>query len=270
MISLYIYEKNCVSFLSVCSKFLSLKDYSLHFCEIFVFYENPKEQLHLTHVWAAGAAAPVAGPAAAALLAQLEASSCSSHRQLGHQAELGTEDVSRQPAYQGLTFPAGQKPNSWTCNFLAVSGHNLERSQTWGFRVQCLHYKPVLNHFCWGGGGNPGNKGKLLRLFSKNLASAVFAYEGMHHRVHTEWQPPLSVRTFHHYRKISPGWWVWGIHAHPPSLYSPSRTKLQCTLQLSGQIHSVSSLSIYVLSGTHSLTTRVLRDVRFKANISEY
>ncbi len=51
--------------------------------------------------------------------------------------------------------------------------------------------------------------------------------ECLHHRVHTEWQRPLS-----------------GVHsimmeklAYPLSLYSPSRTKLQCTLQLRGQIH---------------------------------
>ncbi len=33
--------------------------------------------------------------------------------------------------------------------------HNLENFQTWGFCLQYLHYKPVLNHFCskWGGGG---------------------------------------------------------------------------------------------------------------------
>ncbi len=28
--------------------------------------------------------------------------------------------------------------------------------QTWGFRIQCLHYKPVLNHFFSGGGGGGG------------------------------------------------------------------------------------------------------------------
>jgi hypothetical protein len=40
------------------------------------------------------------------------------------------------------------KPNSCTCNFVEVSGHNLESPQTWGFRIQCLHYKPVSNDFC--------------------------------------------------------------------------------------------------------------------------
>ncbi len=32
--------------------------------------------------------------------------------------------------------------------------HNLESSHTWGFPVQCLHYKPVSNHFFSGGGGD--------------------------------------------------------------------------------------------------------------------
>ncbi len=40
-----------------------------------------------------------------------------------------------------------QKPNSWTHNFVEVSGHNLESSQAWGFRKQCLQYKTVSNHF---------------------------------------------------------------------------------------------------------------------------
>ncbi len=40
------------------------------------------------------------------------------------------------------------KPNSWTYNFVEASGHNLESSPTWGFCIKCLHYKPVLNHFC--------------------------------------------------------------------------------------------------------------------------
>ncbi len=26
--------------------------------------------------------------------------------------------------------------------FIEISGHNLESSQTWGFRIKCLHYKP--------------------------------------------------------------------------------------------------------------------------------
>ncbi len=36
------------------------------------------------------------------------------------------------------TFIREQKPNSWTYNFVEVSGHNLESSQTWGFPIQCL------------------------------------------------------------------------------------------------------------------------------------
>ncbi len=38
-------------------------------------------------------------------------------------------------------------------NFVEVSGHNLESYQACGFRIQCLHAKPVSNHFCLGEGG---------------------------------------------------------------------------------------------------------------------
>jgi hypothetical protein len=42
----------------------------------------------------------------------------------------------------------------------------------------------------------------------------------------------------------------WGVHAHPLSLYLPSRTKLWCTLQLKGQIHPpISTIPQYVLCG---------------------
>jgi hypothetical protein len=46
-------------------------------------------------------------------------------------------------------------------------------------------------------------------------------------------------RTFHHDGKISQGRWGLEVHAHPLSLYLPSRSKLQCMLQLKAQIHSL-------------------------------
>ncbi len=59
-------------------------------------------------------------------------------------------------------FTRTLKPNSWTYNFVEISGHNLlESSQTWGFRIQCLHYKPVANNFCLSGGGGWGEKNPL-------------------------------------------------------------------------------------------------------------
>ncbi len=61
-------------------------------------------------------------------------------------------------------FVTIQKLNSWTNNFVEVSWHNLESSQTWGFHTQCLHYKPVSNTtFARGGGGG----GKSVRLLSQ-------------------------------------------------------------------------------------------------------
>ncbi len=47
-------------------------------------------------------------------------------------------------------FSILQKTNSWTYNFVEVSGHILESSQTWGFRIQYLHYKPLLLNGVWG------------------------------------------------------------------------------------------------------------------------
>jgi hypothetical protein len=59
---------------------------------------------------------------------------------------------------------------------------------------------------------------------------------GCPHRVHRV-ATAAFWRTFSHEGKISPGWWGWGVHAHPLSLHLPSPVKLQCMLQLSGQIH---------------------------------
>ena len=56
------------------------------------------------------------------------------------------------------------------------------------------------------------------------------------HRVHRV-ATAAFWRTFSDEGKISPGWWGWGGHAHPLTLHLPSPVKLQCTLQLSGQIH---------------------------------
>ncbi len=62
-------------------------------------------------------------------------------------------------------------------------------------------------------------------------------------------------RTFHHDGKISPGWWGCGVNAHPISLYSPSRTKLQCMLQLRGQVHSPYFIStLYSVGKTDDCT----------------
>jgi hypothetical protein len=62
--------------------------------------------------------------------------------------------------------------------------------------------------------------------FSSTLFSFVV------HRVVTS----AFLRTFSHKGKIWLGWWGWGVHAHPLLSHLPSPVKLQCTLQLSGQI----------------------------------
>jgi hypothetical protein len=54
-------------------------------------------------------------------------------------------------------------------------------------------------------------------------------------------------RISHHDGKISPGWRGWGCTPSrpPPLSLLPSRTKLQCTLLLRGQIHSLYFISIH-------------------------
>ncbi len=62
-------------------------------------------------------------------------------------------------------------------------------------------------------------------------------------------------RTFHCDEKISPGWCGWGVHAHPLSLYLPSRTKL-----LRGQIYSpyfVSTPMYSVVKSTKNICPRI-------------
>ncbi len=63
-------------------------------------------------------------------------------------------------------FSYVQKPNSRSYNVVEVSGHNLESSQTWGFRVHCLQYKQ-FQYVSRGDCEQQG--GKLLRLLSQLL-----------------------------------------------------------------------------------------------------
>ncbi len=64
----------------------------------------------------------------------------------------------------------------------------------------------------------------------------IHGIHGCNHRVHRV-ATTAFWRTFSDEGKINHGWWGWGVHAHPLSLRLPSPVKLQCTLQLSGQIH---------------------------------
>ena len=84
------------------------------------------------------------------------------------------------------------------------------------------------------------------------------SYGYHNHRVpvhtHTEWQWPLSgVHSIMMEKLAQAGeGGGGGVHAHPPSLYLPSRTMLWCigTLQLRGQIGynpPISTLPLYVL-----------------------
>ncbi len=68
---------------------------------------------------------------------------------------------------------------------------------------------------------------------------------GLPHRVHRVATATFWL-TFHLNGKISPAWWGWGVHAHPLSLYLPSRAKLRSTLQLHSPYFSS---TLYVLRG---------------------
>ncbi len=70
------------------------------------------------------------------------------------------------------------------------------------------------------------------------------------HKVHTEWQWPISGVHSIMMEKPAHAGEGEGVHALPLSLYLPSRTKLQCAFQLRGQIHSPYFIStLYVLCG---------------------
>ena len=81
------------------------------------------------------------------------------------------------------------------------------------------------------------------------------------HRVHRV-ATAAFWRTFHHEGKISPGWWGWGVHAHPLSLHLLSPVKLQCTLQLSGQIHEPCFISTKICTYSVFLPLPVPRTKR--------
>jgi hypothetical protein len=75
---------------------------------------------------------------------------------------------------------------------------------------------------------------------------------------------------FHHDGKNCLGWWEWGVHALPLSLYSPLRTKLQCTLQLRGQIHSpclVSAPMYSVVYTHHSLIVSLHFSIKWEVKL---
>jgi hypothetical protein len=65
------------------------------------------------------------------------------------------------------------------------------------------------------------------------------------------WQRPLSGAPYiPSWWKISPGRRGWAVHTHPLSVYLPPRTKLWCTLQLRGKIHSPYLYSIPICTST--------------------
>jgi hypothetical protein len=101
--------------------------------------------------------------------------------------------------FKPWSWPIIQKPNSSTYNFVEVSGHNLESSPTWSFRIQCLHYKSVSNHFGSLGEGSKickevtvNGKKETLKTFvpitAKNSASGL-SYRGIFLGCQYTWSP---------------------------------------------------------------------------------
>jgi hypothetical protein len=87
----------------------------------------------------------------------------------------------------------------------------------------------------------------LLKAFIHSSPEAIFLdvigtkncySQSYPQSTHTGWQPPLFWRTFLMMEKLAQAGRGEGGHAHHLLLLLPSRKKLQCTLQLSGQIHS--------------------------------
>jgi hypothetical protein len=84
-------------------------------------------------------------------------------------------------------------------------------------------------------------KDRLCSVKPRSSRDIVYCLE--FHRVHTEWQRPLSGVHSILIEKSALAGEGGGVHAHHCSLYLPSRAKLWCTLQLRGQIHSSSFYS---------------------------
>ncbi len=87
---------------------------------------------------------------------------------------------------------------------------------------------------------------KKLNIFNKGRSfwpgrQEIYMGAGnIGHRVHTEWQLPLSgVHSIMMEKLAQPGEGWQGVHDHSLSLYPPSHTKSWCMLQLRGQIHSL-------------------------------
>jgi hypothetical protein len=91
----------------------------------------------------------------------------------------------------------------------------------------------------------------------------------LHHRVHRVATAAFWC-TFSDEGKIRPGWWGWGVHAHPLSLHLPLPVKLQCTLHLSGQIHwpcfistNICTLWPALSAGAYTVGEYTGKDLRF-------
>ncbi len=123
--------------------------------------------------------------------------------------------------------------NSSTPVFV-ISSNNIQYiNGTWLTRFHCWFFPNSCNQF------SPITRPKMLALVQQHFPKSAT------HRVHIDWLSGIhSIMKENQPRLVKAKGGGGVVHAHPLSLYSPSRTKLQCTLQLRGQIHSPYFISI--------------------------
>jgi hypothetical protein len=148
-----------------------------------------------------------------------------------HRNTIGTSNtffkglVLTTKVWSGLKWCFTQCCGSGMIFFGSVSGSDF--SDSFGSDPDC--YSSIYNSFTLYGRNRHQS---ICTVWELRLLFTI-APQSTVHRVVTA----AFWRTFHHEGRISPGWWGWGLHAHPLSLHLPSPVKLQCTLQLSWQIH---------------------------------
>ncbi len=60
-------------------------------------------------------------------------------------------------------------------------------------------------------------------------------------------------------KKLDERWWGWGVHAHPLSLYLPSRTSCRVRSNLEGRYTpSISTIPLYVLCAIYTIMYKVV------------
>jgi hypothetical protein len=98
------------------------------------------------------------------------------------------------------------------------------------------------------------------------IANPLIVYTtcGVHNEAHTEWQRPLGVHSIM-MEKFAQAGEGRGVQAHAPpfTIFSIYRTKLQCTLQLRGQIHSPYFISTVQYISMYSVVYSLISSLQY-------